>query len=67
MVYCRFLGSNLRVLPVRNNTEIVKGMLTIAKVRMKEDTPKSSHIILTWILSNNNNEKLKLRYLALVD
>nr|XP_046156415.1 protein SPO16 homolog [Oncorhynchus gorbuscha] len=31
----RFLGSNLRVLPVRNNTEIVKGMLTIAKATSK--------------------------------
>lgn len=30
----RFLGSNLRILPVRNNAEIVKGMLTIAKVKM---------------------------------
>ncbi|XP_061744039.1 protein SPO16 homolog isoform X4 [Nerophis ophidion] len=27
-----FFGSNPRVLPVRNNTEILKGMLTIAKV-----------------------------------
>ncbi|XP_037624749.1 uncharacterized protein C1orf146 homolog isoform X2 [Sebastes umbrosus] len=27
----RFFGSNLRILPVRNNAEIVKGMLTIAK------------------------------------
>ena len=30
----RFLGSNLRILPVRNNVEIVKGMLTIAMVKM---------------------------------
>ncbi|XP_071343355.1 protein SPO16 homolog isoform X2 [Trachinotus anak] len=27
----RFFGSNLKILPVRNNAEIVKGMLTIAK------------------------------------
>ncbi|XP_068176616.1 protein SPO16 homolog [Antennarius striatus] len=27
----RFLGSNLRVLPVRNDEDIVRGMLTIAK------------------------------------
>ncbi|KAM7012508.1 protein SPO16 homolog isoform 2-T2 [Tautogolabrus adspersus] len=31
----RFLGSNLRILPVRNNAEIVKGMLTIAKATSK--------------------------------
>lgn len=31
----RFFGSNLRILPVRNNAEIVKGMLTIAKVNKK--------------------------------
>lgn len=30
----RFFGSNLRILPVRNNAEIVKGMLTIAKVKI---------------------------------
>lgn len=32
--FFRFLGSNLRILPVRNNTDIVKGMLTIAKVKI---------------------------------
>lgn len=31
----RFFGSNLRILPVRNNTEIVKALLTIAKVKME--------------------------------
>nr|XP_046248355.1 protein SPO16 homolog isoform X2 [Scatophagus argus] len=31
----RFLGSNLKVLPVRNNAEIVNGMLTIAKATSK--------------------------------
>lgn len=31
--FFRFFGSNLRVLPVRNCVEIVKGMLTIAKVK----------------------------------
>ncbi|XP_010771070.1 uncharacterized protein C1orf146 homolog isoform X1 [Notothenia coriiceps] len=31
----RFSGSNLRILPVRNNAEIVKGMLTIAKATSK--------------------------------
>ncbi|XP_060886742.1 protein SPO16 homolog isoform X2 [Labrus mixtus] len=31
----RFFGSNLRILPVRNNVEIVKGMLTIAKATSK--------------------------------
>ncbi|XP_078114321.1 protein SPO16 homolog [Sander vitreus] len=31
----RFFGSNLRILPVRNNAEIVKGMLTIAKATSK--------------------------------
>ncbi|XP_045905797.1 protein SPO16 homolog isoform X1 [Micropterus dolomieu] len=31
----RFFGSNLRILPVRNNDEIVKGMLTIAKATSK--------------------------------
>nr|XP_040039821.1 protein SPO16 homolog isoform X2 [Gasterosteus aculeatus aculeatus] len=33
MVQQRFFGSNLRILPVRNNAELVKGMLTIAKVK----------------------------------
>ncbi|XP_020486320.2 protein SPO16 homolog isoform X2 [Labrus bergylta] len=31
----RFFGSNLRILPVRNNAEIVKGMLTVAKATSK--------------------------------
>uniref|UniRef100_A0A8C2ZMH8 Chromosome 1 open reading frame 146 n=1 Tax=Cyclopterus lumpus TaxID=8103 RepID=A0A8C2ZMH8_CYCLU len=31
----RFFGSNLKILPVRNNTELVKGMLTIAKATSK--------------------------------
>ncbi|XP_059196961.1 protein SPO16 homolog [Centropristis striata] len=31
----RFFGSNLRILPVRNNAEMVKGMLTIAKATSK--------------------------------
>ncbi|XP_041648159.1 protein SPO16 homolog [Cheilinus undulatus] len=31
----RFFGSNLRILPVRNNAEIVRGMLTIAKATSK--------------------------------
>ncbi|XP_010870388.1 uncharacterized protein C1orf146 homolog isoform X1 [Esox lucius] len=31
----RFLGSNLRVLPVHNNTEVVKAMLTIARATSK--------------------------------
>ncbi|XP_070816301.1 protein SPO16 homolog [Chaetodon trifascialis] len=30
-----FFGSNLRILPVRNNAEIVKGMLTAAKATSK--------------------------------
>ncbi|XP_058494980.1 protein SPO16 homolog isoform X2 [Solea solea] len=30
-----FFGTNLRILPVRNNTEVVKGMLTIAKATSK--------------------------------
>ncbi|XP_039983843.1 protein SPO16 homolog isoform X1 [Xiphias gladius] len=34
-IQCRFFGSNLRILPVRNNAEIVKGMLTIAKATSK--------------------------------
>ncbi|KAK2540308.1 hypothetical protein Q9233_001180 [Columba guinea] len=29
---CRFLGSNLRIIPVHNAAETVKLMLTIAKV-----------------------------------
>lgn len=29
---CRFLGSNLRVIPVHNPAETVKLMLTMAKV-----------------------------------
>jgi len=35
----RFFGSNLRILPVRNNTELVKGMLTIAKVKETGGAP----------------------------
>ncbi|KAL1022642.1 hypothetical protein UPYG_G00030410 [Umbra pygmaea] len=35
VIQYRFIGSNLRVLPVRNNTEIVNGMLTIAKATCK--------------------------------
>ncbi|XP_056269974.1 protein SPO16 homolog isoform X2 [Pseudoliparis swirei] len=35
MIQHRFFGSNLRILPVRNNTELVKGMLTIAKATSK--------------------------------
>ncbi|KAI3369089.1 hypothetical protein L3Q82_026056, partial [Scortum barcoo] len=31
----RFFGSNLRILPVRNSAEVVKGMLTIAKATSK--------------------------------
>ncbi|KAJ3600110.1 hypothetical protein NHX12_034060 [Muraenolepis orangiensis] len=31
----RFFGSNLRILPVRNNADIIKGMLTIAKATSK--------------------------------
>ncbi|XP_029906006.1 protein SPO16 homolog [Myripristis murdjan] len=31
----RFLGSNLRILPVQSNAEIVKGMLAIAKATSK--------------------------------
>ncbi|XP_018525325.1 protein SPO16 homolog [Lates calcarifer] len=34
-IQCRFFGSNLRILPVRSNAEIVKGMLTIAKATSK--------------------------------
>ncbi len=41
----RFFGSNLRILPVRNNAEIVKGMLTIAKVKI-ETVHKSYLVIL---------------------
>ncbi|KAF1385969.1 hypothetical protein PFLUV_G00113280 [Perca fluviatilis] len=35
VIQLRFFGSNLRILPVRNNAEIVKGMLTIAKATSK--------------------------------
>ncbi|KAG7464430.1 hypothetical protein JOB18_040045 [Solea senegalensis] len=34
-IQCRFFGTNLRILPVRNNLEVVKGMLTIAKATSK--------------------------------
>ncbi|KAF0042538.1 hypothetical protein F2P81_006070 [Scophthalmus maximus] len=34
-IQCRFFGGNLRILPVRNNAEVVKGMLTIAKATSK--------------------------------
>ncbi|XP_047443513.1 protein SPO16 homolog [Mugil cephalus] len=35
LVQDRFFGSNLRILPVRNDAEIVKGMLAIAKATSK--------------------------------
>lgn len=35
LVSFSFFGSNLRILPVRNSAEIVKGMLTVAKVKTK--------------------------------
>ncbi|KAM7388731.1 hypothetical protein PAMP_024885 [Pampus punctatissimus] len=35
LIQHRFFGSNLKILPVRNNAEIVKGMLTIAKATSK--------------------------------
>ncbi|KAJ0032098.1 hypothetical protein NQD34_002179 [Periophthalmus magnuspinnatus] len=35
LVQNRFFGSNLRILPVRNNADIVKGMLKIAKATSK--------------------------------
>ncbi|XP_042339978.1 protein SPO16 homolog isoform X2 [Plectropomus leopardus] len=35
LIQRRFFGSNLRILPVRNNAEMVKGMLTIAKATSK--------------------------------
>ncbi|KAM6921825.1 protein SPO16 homolog [Xenentodon cancila] len=35
LIQNRFFDSNLRILPVRNNAEIVKGMLTIAKATSK--------------------------------
>ncbi|XP_022071865.2 protein SPO16 homolog [Acanthochromis polyacanthus] len=35
LIQKRFFASNLRILPVRNNAEIVKGMLTIAKATSK--------------------------------
>ncbi|XP_034736385.1 uncharacterized protein C1orf146 homolog [Etheostoma cragini] len=34
-IQLRFFGTNLRTLPVRNNAEIVKGMMTIAKATSK--------------------------------
>ncbi|XP_030584141.1 protein SPO16 homolog [Archocentrus centrarchus] len=34
-IQTRFFGSSLRILPVRNGAEIVKGMLTIAKATSK--------------------------------
>ncbi|CAM9155406.1 unnamed protein product [Lampetra planeri] len=36
----RFFGRNLRILPVRNNAEIVRGMLTIAKATSKPHVDK---------------------------
>lgn len=39
----RFFGSNLRMLPVRNNAEIVRGMLTIAKVKI--ETVHKSYLV----------------------
>ncbi|XP_067369498.1 protein SPO16 homolog isoform X2 [Channa argus] len=35
MIQHRFFGCNLRILPVRNNADLVKGMLTIAKATSK--------------------------------
>ncbi|XP_014913015.1 protein SPO16 homolog [Poecilia latipinna] len=36
----RFIGSNLKILPVRNDAQIAKGMLTIAKATSKPHADK---------------------------
>ncbi|XP_061744037.1 protein SPO16 homolog isoform X2 [Nerophis ophidion] len=48
-----FFGSNPRVLPVRNNTEILKGMLTIAKRSRSKSTRPC--LVTHFIFSANNN------------
>ncbi|XP_029988622.1 protein SPO16 homolog [Sphaeramia orbicularis] len=35
LIQHRFFGTNLRILPVQNNADIIKGMLTIAKATSK--------------------------------
>ncbi|XP_051928743.1 protein SPO16 homolog [Hippocampus zosterae] len=39
----KFFSSNLRILPVRNNSEILKGMLTIAKATSKPHVDRIRH------------------------
>ncbi|XP_029355984.1 protein SPO16 homolog [Echeneis naucrates] len=34
-IQCRFFGRNLKILPVQNSADVVKGMLTIAKATSK--------------------------------
>ncbi|KAK7888669.1 hypothetical protein WMY93_024229 [Mugilogobius chulae] len=41
LIQSRFFGSNLRILPVRTNAQIVKAMVTIAKLTSK---PQVDHI-----------------------
>uniref|UniRef100_A0A3Q2XPV7 Chromosome 1 open reading frame 146 n=2 Tax=Hippocampus comes TaxID=109280 RepID=A0A3Q2XPV7_HIPCM len=39
----KFFSSNLRILPVRNNSEILKGMLTIAKATSQPHVERIRH------------------------
>ncbi|XP_028258877.1 protein SPO16 homolog [Parambassis ranga] len=40
LIQNRFFGSNLKILPVRSNAELVKGILTIAKATSKPHVDK---------------------------
>ncbi|KAM6128774.1 protein SPO16 homolog [Phoenicopterus ruber ruber] len=50
----RFLGSNLRIIPVHNSAETVKLMLTIAKITSK---PRADDIRYKWHDKSPNNRK----------
>ncbi|XP_077440570.1 protein SPO16 homolog [Vanacampus margaritifer] len=43
LIQQKFFGSNLRILPVRNHSDILKGMLTIAKATSKPHVDRIRH------------------------
>ncbi|XP_061682218.1 protein SPO16 homolog isoform X2 [Syngnathoides biaculeatus] len=43
LVQQKFFGTSLRILPVRNNVDILKGMLTIAKATSKPHVDRIRH------------------------
>ncbi|XP_061634358.1 protein SPO16 homolog isoform X2 [Phyllopteryx taeniolatus] len=43
LIQQKFFGTNLRILPVRNNGDVLKGMLTIAKATSKPHVDRIRH------------------------